>query len=118
MPSTLPCRRALLPLVLGALALTGCGGPDEHDHPELTTGKQFYDRHCASCHKVTGEGAFLASVPAVTKTDLTAADLAARILGHGREGDEKMPSFASMPSAEAEAIATYVLGELAALRDR
>jgi mono/diheme cytochrome c family protein len=106
---TLPVSPAVAVLVL---ALAGCGETDEHDHPGLTTGAQFYEYHCSACHKMTGQGTFLAGIPALTSTDLAGADIVALIRGHGRADTTKMPSFDDMPDAEAQAIAAYVLEHL------
>jgi mono/diheme cytochrome c family protein len=98
--------------LVALLTLTACSDKDRHHHPELTTGAQFYEYHCSACHKLTGQGAFLAGIPALNDTDLSETAMVALIRGHGRADKTKMPSFADMPDAEATAIAAYVLERL------
>lgn len=96
--------------VLGLL--TGCG--DEYDTPDLKTGKQLFDYHCAECHQQTGEGAFLRGVPPVRYTGLTYRELVKLIQGHDRHEGSRMESFEGMPKAQAEKIAIYVRRKLKA----
>lgn len=103
----------LLPTVLcGATLLTACSGQDDHDHAQLKGGRQLYDYHCAPCHQISGEGAFLRGVPPVKFTTMTYQQLVDYIRGHGRAEGSQMPRFSTMPKAEAEAIAVYIRGQL------
>ena len=94
--------------MLSLFVAAACGGPDEHDHPHLTTGEQYYAHHCAGCHELDGEGEFIKGVPPVRYTQLGISELAGLIRGHARGDDSRMPSFASMPRDESVAIAVYV----------
>lgn len=88
------------------LLLTGCS-VDEHDHPDLVSGKQLYEYHCAGCHKADGSGLFLKGVPANRDTDLSAWQIVHKVK-EGMEGESRMPIFARMPPQEASKIAVYV----------
>ncbi|MEH6651450.1 MAG: cytochrome c [Motiliproteus sp.] len=85
--------------------LAGCSGDDSHDHPDLVTGQQLFDHHCAGCHKNTGRGNFLKGVPANQDTALSSGDIEHKIRTEGAEG---MPSFPTMGEAEAAKIASYL----------
>lgn len=88
--------------------LPACTDRDDHAHPQLKTGKQLYDHHCAACHRGEGEGSLLRGVPPVSYTDLTLRKMVDLIRGHTRAQGSRMPSFANMPTREAEAIAVYI----------
>jgi len=87
-------------------SLTGCS-KDMHDHPKLTTGKQLFEHHCASCHKVTGKGAFLKGVPANKDTILSKSQIVHKIKDQS-SANEKMPSFPKMSAYEAAKISAYL----------
>ena len=94
----------LAPLIL----LQACSDEvDQHDHPELTTGKQLFEFHCASCHHNAGNGNFLAGVPANKDTKLSSAQIVEFIAGRHRESSD-MPVWKNMPKGEAVKIATYL----------
>lgn len=99
--------------ILAAVWLVACGNPDAHDHPELRTGEDFYRHHCATCHRDLGKGHFLKGVPPAVYASLDAESFIARILGHRRPAKTRMPVFATMPRAEAAAIAGYLRANLA-----
>ena len=99
--------------VLSALLLVACSRDDDHRHPQLTTGKQLYLHHCASCHQDTGDGTFMQGVPAVKDTLMTYRQMTDHIRGHGRDKDSRMPEFSTMSQREAEAIAVYIRNTLA-----
>ena len=94
--------------------MTACDRVDHHDHPQLKTGEQFYDYHCASCHRGSGEGAIMEGVPAVKYTSMKIRDIVEHIRGHGRADDTRMPTFSDMSVYEAERIAVYIRLELRA----
>lgn len=81
-----------------------------HDHPELKTGKQLYDFHCAACHGENGTGNFLSGIPANRNTQLTIDQIIKRVLAK-EPGDSKrkMPVFPEMSQEEAHKIAAYLL---------
>ena len=88
--------------------LQGCSeGVDQHDHPELTTGKELFELHCASCHHNAGNGNFLAGIPANKDTKLSSAQIVDFIRGKHRE-NSNMPVWKSMPTAEAVKISNYL----------
>jgi mono/diheme cytochrome c family protein len=91
--------------------LAGCGD-GHHEHPELTTGKQLFDHHCAQCHQESGEGAFLRGIPPLIYTTMTYRQLVDYVQGLSRSDHGGMPTFPTMPKAEAEKIAIYVRRKL------
>lgn len=97
---------AILSLLLMAIAIAGCSG-DQHDHPDLKTGQQLYEYHCASCHKEDGTGIFLKGVPANRDTDLSVWQIIHKVQ-MGSEEKSAMPSFEKMPQQEASKIAIYL----------
>ena len=89
------------------MSVYGCSR-DHHDHPELTTGEQLFNYHCAECHGEDGTGKLF---------DVTPANILTR---KGRQGiieyittetnhEREMPVFKTMPAAEARAIADHLL---------
>ena len=96
------------------LILMGCEQADVHRHPQLKTGEQLYNHHCAACHQRSGDGAFLDGIPAVTYTPMKIHEIVDHIRGHGRSDDSRMPRFSSMSTHEAERIAVYIRLELRA----
>ena len=94
----------LTPLIL----LQACSDDvDQHDHPELTTGKQLFEFHCAICHHNAGNGNFLAGIPANKDTKLGTSQIVEFIAGRHRENSD-MPVWRDMPKAEALKIASYL----------
>jgi len=80
---------------------------DIHEHPDLVTGKQLFNYHCAGCHKDTGKGQFLKGIPSNRNTVLSSAQIIHKISTN--DGEEvKMPSFPKMSQAEAIAIVSYL----------
>ncbi len=98
-------RRTIL---AASLVIAACEGPDEHDHPTLTTGKQLYEHHCAPCHQQGGDGAFLKGVPPVSGSTMDYRQMVEHIRGQSRQGDTRMPTFTAMSQQEAEKIAVYM----------
>ena len=94
-------------LLLPAVLLASCSDSGDHNHPELTTGKELFEFHCASCHHNAGNGNFLAGVPANKDTSMSKAQIAAFVRDAHREGS-KMPVWKGMPDQEANKIAAYV----------
>lgn len=84
--------------------ISGCGH-DLHNHPELTTGKQFFEYHCSECHGNSGKGIFLKGIPSSRDTALSATQIVHKLR---KEPGDKMPVFAKMPEAEAIEIALYL----------
>lgn len=94
--------------LLSALLVAGCGGPGDHDHPQLTKGEDLYTHHCAECHQGDGDGDFLLGVPPVRYNAMSYSEMVAYIQGHTRPGDSRMPLFPNLSQPEAEKIAVYV----------
>jgi len=96
-----------LPLIIISLFfIVGCH-KDEHDHPELTTGKQLFEFHCSPCHRQDGKGMFLKGYPPIRNTELFSWQLSHKIRREESEA-RKMPSFKKMPISEANLIAKYL----------
>ena len=106
--------RQALAGILCMLMLVGCEQADVHDHPQLKTGEQLYNHHCASCHQRSGDGAFLGGIPAVKYTPMKIHEIVDHIRGHGRAEDTRMPRFSDMSVHEAERIAVYIRTQLRA----
>ncbi len=85
--------------------LVGCNY-DVHNHPELVTGQQLFEYHCARCHKETGTGNFLKGIRPNKGTRLTIYQIAQKI--YVEEETSKMPSFPNMSAKEAAKIASYL----------
>lgn len=88
------------------LALTGCD-VDQHDHPDLVSGRALFEHHCAPCHKADGSGIFLKGVPASRETNLSVLQVMHKVQGH-QEGERAMPKFKRMSQQEASKIAVYL----------
>ena len=98
-------RNRYLIIFLGSLLVVmGCESKDSHSHPELKTGKELFEYHCAGCHGVDGGGNFLKGVPNNRNTDLSPRKIAHEI----RKGETTMPNFPNMPRSEARKIAEYL----------
>lgn len=106
--------RQVLAGLMGVLILAGCDRVDNHDHPHLKTGEEFFNHHCASCHGRAGGGNFLDGIPAVKYTPMKISEIVDHIRGHGRDGDTRMPQFSDMSVHEAERIAVFIRLELRA----
>jgi len=97
-----------IPAMAFTLILTGCSTDlDEHDHPGLSSGKALFEFHCSECHRSSGDGNFLAGVPANKGTELSSAQVISFMRGAHRE-NSAMPKWTSMPDAEAAKIASYL----------
>ena len=94
--------------ILVLLLLSACSA-DSHDHPHLTTGKQYFEYHCASCHRENGMGLFLKAIPANILNDKSYSEIVYHIR-HGSQSSQKsMPVFKKMPDGEVRKIASYLL---------
>lgn len=96
-------------LLLWAMVIVGLSGcsQDQHDHPNLTTGEQLFNYHCAECHGVQGTGNLFDGIPANILTKKSPGEITAYITsetGHQRE----MPVFRTMPADEAQAITDHL----------
>lgn len=95
-------------IICSFLSIGACN-KDQHNHPELTTGKDLFDYHCASCHKKDGSGIFFKGVPANIATDKSQLEISLHIKRGSQSKDSSMPVFKSMPDTEAQKIANYLL---------
>ncbi|MDH5701014.1 MAG: cytochrome c [Nitrospirota bacterium] len=88
------------------VSLSGCSR-DQHDHPNLTTGEQLFNYHCAECHGVQGTGNLFNGIPANILTQKSHQEIVAYITtGTGQE--REMPVFSAMPIAEAKVITDHL----------
>ena len=92
--------------VVIAFLLNGCD-KDVHNHPDLVTGKQLFDYHCAGCHADTGKGNFLKGVPPNKNTTMAVWQIAHKVRIEAND-KRKMPLYSTMSTQEAEMIADYV----------
>ena len=90
-----------------SLSLSGCSR-DHHDHPDLTTGEQLFNYHCAECHGEDGTGILFDVMPANILTQKSRQGIIDYITTKGNH-ERNMPVFKTMPAAEARKIATYLL---------
>jgi mono/diheme cytochrome c family protein len=89
------------------VSLSGCS-QDQHDHPNLITGEQLFNYHCAECHGVQGTGKLFDGIPANILTQKSHQEIINYITtetGHEKE----MPVFTTMPIDEAKAITDHLL---------
>ena len=80
---------------------------DTHDHPEVVTGEQLFNYHCAECHDLAGQGKFLKGVPGNKDTALNTFEIEHKLKDNPVK-DSIMPVFTKMPKAEAIKIVTYL----------
>jgi len=81
---------------------------DDHNHPELTTGKQLFDFHCASCHGKSGKGQFIEGIPANVLTKKSPKMVRTKIKFGDETPNSIMPKFESMPKEEAILIVKHL----------
>ncbi len=93
-------------LVIALITLFGCSR-DHHDHPELTTGQELFDYHCAECHGKDGTGRIVDLIPANILTKKSQREIIAFITS-GTKHDRSMPIFKTMPEREAGRIAYHL----------
>jgi mono/diheme cytochrome c family protein len=99
--------KSLLLWAMVLMSLSGCS-QDQHDHPNLTTGEQQFNYHCAECHGVQGTGKLFDGIPANILTQKSHQEIINYITtetGHERD----MPVFTAMPLDEAKAITDHLL---------
>ena len=94
--------------ILLSLTLSACDN-DVHDHPELVSGRDLFEYHCASCHQSSGIGKFLLGIPPNKNTKLSFTDVIHKIKDD--DGNERnMPLFETMSKEEASKITAYLKG--------
>ena len=100
-------KKALLLLAMVVVSVSGCSG-DQHDHPNLTTGEQLFNYHCAECHGMQGTGKLFDRIPAIILTKKSPGEITKYItteMGHERD----MPVFSTMSTDEAKVITDHLL---------
>ena len=103
-------KSIILFLAINLVSLTACNSKrDQHDHPELKTGKEFYNFHCASCHNEDGSGIFLKGIPANIATDKNKNEIILHITEGSSPKKSKMPIYRNMPDREVKKITEYLL---------
>jgi len=93
-----------------SMVVTACsesGLDDNHDHPELKTGKQLFDFHCSVCHGVSGKGKFIEGIPANALTKKNRMQIIQKIQS-GDGTKSKMPVFKTMSKDEANRIVDHL----------
>ena len=98
-------------ILISYILVAGCGDKqaevDSHDHPELSSGKNLFDHHCASCHGEKGAGKFIDGIPPNALTQKTPAMVMKKIR-FGDNDKSVMPVFANMSEDEAELIVGHL----------
>ncbi len=84
----------------------GCSG-ERHDHPDLTTGEELYNHHCAECHREDGTGILFDSLPANILTQKSPQEIITYITTDSNH-NRLMPAFNTMPPGEAELITKHL----------
>lgn len=102
-------KLSLFTLLISLLTLLAACNKDRHNHPNLRTGKDFFNHHCASCHKEDGSGLFLKSVPANIASNKNQTEIIFHIKQGNQNGSTNMPVFRKMPDEEAKKITNYLL---------
>jgi len=96
------------------IMLFGCSR-DQHDHPDLITGKDLFNYHCAECHGKDGTGRIVDLIPANILTTKNQREIIEFITNS--EQHDRMPIFKTMPEKEARKIASRLF-ELRNLYDK
>lgn len=102
-------QKCIAAVILAMLLLSAACDKDRHKHPELSTGEELYNYHCAACHKENGMGMFLKGIPANVKTSKNHREVILHIKKGTQSNQYKMPVYTDMPDAEAYIIANHVL---------
>ena len=101
------CR--LLVCLTAGFALASCSKDrDVHVHPNLLTGEELFNFHCAECHGEDGTGRLVDGTPANILTGKDVEEIV-RYITADTGGGRKMPVFAEMPKSEAEKIAEHLI---------
>lgn len=85
----------------------GCSG-ESHDHPDLITGEQLYNHHCAECHRENGTGILFDSLPANILTQKNPQEIVTYITTDAKT-QRDMPVFKAMLVDEAELITKHLM---------
>jgi mono/diheme cytochrome c family protein len=98
--------KSLLPWAMVFVSLSGCS-QDQHDHPNLTTGEQLFNYHCAECHGVQGTGNLIDGIPAIILTKKSHQEIINYITTETGQ-EREMPVFSIMPADEAKIITDHL----------
>lgn len=90
------------------IALTACSNRDNHDHPNLRTGEELFNYHCAECHGKDGTGRLADQTPANILTQKRQQEII-NYIRTDVNPERKMPVFATMPALEASRITNHLL---------
>ena len=99
--------KALLPLVMVVVSVSGCSR-DQHDHPNLTTGEELFNHHCAECHGVQGTGRLLDGIPASILSKKSPGEIA-QYITTVTDQNREMPVFSTMSANEAKIITDHLI---------
>ena len=99
-----------LPGILLSLLLIGCDSQqvEDHHHPELTTGQDYFDFHCSGCHGYQGKGNFLEGIPGNIFSTLSSREIEDLIITGRQHENRNMPVFVNMPRKEARLIVMHL----------
>jgi len=100
--------QSLLLLFMMVMSISSGCSQDQHDHPNLTTGEQLFNFHCAECHGIRGTGKLFDGIPANILSKKSPEEIARYITtetGYMRE----MPVFSTMPADEAKIITDHLI---------
>ena len=98
--------KSLLLSIMVVMSVFGCS-QDQHDHPNLATGEQLFNFHCAECHGVQGTGKLFNGIPANILTNKSPREIALYITTDTGQ-EREMPVFTAMPPDEAKAITDHL----------
>jgi len=94
--------------MLAFSTLTACSNRDDHDHPNLKTGQDLFNHHCAECHGEDGTGKLADRTPANILTKKGRLDIIKYVTTDINPA-RQMPVFDTMPHHEATQIASHLL---------
>jgi mono/diheme cytochrome c family protein len=97
-------------LLLTSIAvLTACNSAhNDHDHPDLVSGKELYEHHRSDCHGQGGQGNLLKGIPSNLFTQFNQSELADLIVQGRKHEGRNMPVMEKMSNSEARKIVTYL----------
>ncbi|SBS32149.1 Cytochrome c6 [Marinomonas aquimarina] len=96
--------KVLLTVLL--LGLFGCTDKKQAT-TDVQNGNELYSMYCASCHKESGNGQFLAGIPRNRDTQYSVNEVS-DLIRVGHQDKPSMPTFSQLTPAQAYAIAAYL----------
>ena len=88
-------------LLLLSLLIAGCASPNE-----ALLGEELYERSCAACHGLVGEGGIGNEIDEGSNTDLNLTD--DQIAGVITVGPGNMPGFSRLTPEQVQSLVEYV----------